>query len=447
MTRATMRLQTPEVFDPLWTRKARYKGAHGGRGSAKSHDRAAACVVAMLEGKKVVGLREVQRSIKDSVKALVESKIETIGVASNFRILRDEITCDSGGAMIFRGLQDHTAESIKSLEGYDIAWGEEAQTLSERSLMLLKPTIRTPGSELWFTWNPRFDTDPIDQFLRGPNKPDNAIIVEANWQQNPFFPPDLREDMERDKRIDYELYLHVWEGQYQRIGEGAYYANELAKLYGQDRICSLPIERNEPVYTAWDIGVDDMTAIWVCQVVGFEMRIIDFMQDRGKDAAYYARWIRDNEYDTGLAILPHDAGSREKGTLKTYEDHVQDAGIRRTIVLGRTNNLMADIQEVRAFLPRCYFDRERCEPLGLKLLGRYRVAMDERLNVPMPRPVKDGSDHCADAFRTLVAGSRYIVSGGRGESPYDNPSLSPNTGRAYTRGRESTDGRYRRAQR
>jgi phage terminase large subunit len=395
--------------------------------SAKSHDRASACVLAMLDGKKIVGLREVQRSIKDSVKALVESKIGTYGMAGSFRILRDEIQCDTGGAMIFRGLQDHTAESIKSLEGYDIAWGEEAQTLSERSLMLLKPTIRAPGSELWFTWNPRFETDPIDRLLRGSDKPDNAIVIEANWQDNPFFPEDLRADMERDKRIDMELYLHVWEGQYQRIGEGAYYANELAKMYAQDRICAIPIERNEPIFTAWDIGVDDMTAIWVCQVVGFETRIIDFIQDRGNDASYYCRWIRDREYDTGIALLPHDAGAREKGTLKTYEDHVNASGISRTVVLPRAQNLMADIQEVRAFLPRCYFDKERCEPVGLKLLGRYRVAMDERMNVPLPRPVKDGSDHCADAFRTLVAGAHYLKpDAGRYLDPNISPNVSPN---------------------
>ena len=404
-----MRIQTPKVFDPLWTRKARYKGSHGGRGSAKSHDRAAACVLAMIEGKKVVGFREVQSSIRESVKSLVEAKIETMGVSDQFTILRDDITCESGGSMIFRGLQDHTAESIKSLEGYQISWCEESQTLSNRSLVLLKPTIRAPGAELWFTWNPRFETDPIDVFLRGPDKPEGAIVVEANWQDNPFFPEDLRADMERDKRIDHELYLHVWEGHYQRIGEGAYFANELARLYSQDRVTSIPAERNEPIFTAFDIGIDDMTAIWVCQPVGRELRIIDFHQDRGHDAAHYAQWVRDRGYDTGTALLPHDAGSHEKGSGRTYEQHLAEAGLVRTVVLPRTNNLMRDIQEVRAFLSRCWFDKHNCEPVGLKLLGRYRVAMDERLNVPLPRPVKDGSDHCADAFRTLAMGAHYLA--------------------------------------
>lgn len=404
-----MDIEVPAVFRPLWEKSARYKGAHGGRGSGKSHDRAAACVIEMMRGKKVVGLREVQRSIKDSVKALVEEKIKASEYAGQFRLLRDDITCDSGGGMIFRGLQDHTAESIKSLEGFQIAWAEESQTLSERSLTLLKPTIRAPGSELWFTWNPRFETDPIDKFLRGPDRPDGCIVVEANYWDNKFFPPDLMSDMERDKRIDHELYLHVWEGKYQHIGEGAYYANELAWLYSHDRITSVPIERNQPIFTAWDIGIDDMTAIWVCQVVGRELHIIDFYQDRGNDAAHYAKWVRDRGYDSGTALLPHDAGHQEKGSGRTYEQHLAEAGIVRTVVLPRTNNLMRDVQEVRTFLPRCWFDKDACEPTGLKLLGRYRVAMDERLNIPLPRPVKDGSDHCADAFRTLAMGAHYLM--------------------------------------
>lgn len=366
-------------------------------------------MVELLKGKKIVGLREVQRSIKDSVKALVEDKIKASEYAGKFRLLQDEILCDSGGAMIFRGLQDHTAESIKSLEGYQIAWAEESQTLSDRSLMLLKPTIRAPGSELWFTWNPRFETDPIDKFLRGPDRPEGAIVVEANYPDNPFFPEDLRGDMERDKRIDHDLYLHVWMGHYQRIGEGAYYANELARLYSQDRITSLPVERNYPIFTAWDIGIDDMTAIWVCQMVGREVHVVDFHQDRGNDAAYYAKWVRDRGYDTGTALLPHDAGHQEKGSGRTYEQHLNEAGLARTVVLPRTNNLMRDVQEVRVFLALCWFDKDHCEPTGLKLLGRYRVAMDERLNIPLPRPVKDGSDHCADAFRTLAMGAHYLT--------------------------------------
>jgi phage terminase large subunit len=432
-----IKLQVPAVFDPLWTQAARYKGAHGGRGSGKSHDRAAACVVQMLGGKRIVGLREVQRSIKNSVKSLVEDKIQALNLLDQFRINQDEIQCLSGGGMIFRGLQDHTAESIKSLEGFHIAWVEEAQTITERSLRLLTPTIRAPGSELWWTWNPRFDTDPVDKLLRGPDRPEGCVVVEANYGDNPFFPPDLRADMERDYRIDPENAKHIWGGDYQRIGEGAYYANELSRLYEQDRICSVPVERNAPVHTAWDIGVDDMTAIWVCQIVGFETRIVDFIQDRGQDAAYYARWVRDREYDTGMALLPHDAGAREKGTLKTYQDHLREAGLVRSVVLGRTANLMGDIQEVRSFLPRCWFDKDRCEPTGLKLLGRYRVAMDERLNIPLPRPVKDGSDHCADAFRALVKGAHYMQV--HGSSPYDNPNISPNVP-----SRTPDDGIYRR---
>ena len=410
-------MPTPQVFAPLWQDDARYKGAWGGRGSAKSHDRAAACVVEMLKGKRIVGVREVQRSIKDSVKLLIEDKANALGCADQFVFLRDEVKCTtSPGGMIFRGLQDHTAESIKSLEGYDIAWVEEAQTISSRSLTLLTPTIRAPGSQLWFTWNPRHDSDPVDRLLRGPEPPANAIVVRANFSDNPFFPEDLRADMERDKRIDPELYAHVWLGDYQRIGEGAYYARELAKAYADNRITSVPVEPNLPISTAWDIGVDDCTAIWVCQPAGREVHLIDYYQDRGYEAAHYARWVRDREYDSGWALLPHDAAAREAGSGRTYQQHLQDAGLARTTVLSRTNDVIGDIQGVRAFLRTCWFDQQRCQT-GLKLLGQYRVEWDEKLNIPRPRPVKDGADHCADAFRALYAGERFLDTDASWDSP------------------------------
>ncbi len=393
-------LDVPAVFQPLWKRHARYKGAWGGRGSGKSHDRAAACVVELLRGERVVGIREVQRSIKDSVKQLVEDKIHAMGLDSDFEVTRDEIRSNSGGLMIFRGLMDYSAESIKSLEGFKYAWVEEAQTITQRSLRLLTPTIRAPGSELFFTWNPRYDHDPVDILLRGVNPPDNAIVVEANHADNPYFPADLRADMERDRLLDEDLYEHVWMGAYQRVGEGAYYAKELNRMRSQGRLCSLPIEREPPIYTGWDLGIDDVTAIWVAQPVGRELHVIDCYENRGVDAKHYADWVKDNEYDTGDALLPHDAGHREKGTARTYEEHLRAAGLRRTRVLPQTRDLLNDIQLVRSFMSRCWFDEKRCKD-GLKALGAYRVEMDEKLLTPRPRPVHDWSSHFADGFRSL----------------------------------------------
>jgi phage terminase large subunit len=407
-------LHTPEVFSPLWERKARYKGAWGGRGSGKSRDRATACVIAMLKGERVVGVREVQLSIRDSVKQLVEDEIERMELLDQFDIVRDEIRCAGGGNMIFRGLKDYSAESIKSLEGYTRCWVEEAQTISERSLRLLLPTIREPGSEFWFTWNPRYDHDPVDHLLRGPHPPDGAVVVNANWPDNPYFPEDLRADMERDQRLDPVLYEHIWMGGYQHIGEGAYYATQLSQARLDDRVTRVPVEPGVLVHTAWDIGIDDCTAIWAAQRVGREVHVVDYVEDRGHDASYYAKWVRDNGYDTGIALLPHDAGHREKGTGRTYEEHLNIAGLRRTQVLPQTSSLMTDIDGVRRFIPLCWFDQDRCAD-GLKALGAYRTEMDYKSRTPKLQPVHDWSSHGADSFRAL---SRILTYTGNAES-YD----------------------------
>jgi phage terminase large subunit len=395
-----IQIQTPDVFLPLWRRPARYKGAHGGRGSGKSHDRATACVAAMMQGLRVAGIREVQRSIKHSVKQLVEDKIEAMGVAGQFDIQRDSLKHRSGGFMIFQGLQDHTAVTIKSLEGFDRAWVEEAQTISRRSLSILTPTIRKPGSELWFTWNPEFDSDAVDVLLRGPNPPSNSVVVSANYWDNPWFPPDLRADMERDRAADPETYEHVWAGGYRALTEGAYFAQQLATVRQEGRICPVPMDAGVAVHSAWDIGIDDCTAIWVAQQVGRQVCIIDYYEDRGQPAAHYARWLKDRGYDSGSAWLPHDAAARDKGTATSYCDHLEDAGIQRVEILPRTKNLLADIDRARSFLSRCAFDADRCRE-GLKALGSYRVEWDYDGETPKRKPVHDWTSHGADAFRAL----------------------------------------------
>jgi phage terminase large subunit len=159
-------------------------------------------------------LREVQKSLKNSVKLLVEDKIRSKGLSERFEILEAEIRTPGGGVIIFQGMQNHTADSIKSLEGFDVAWVEEAQSLSQRSLDLLRPTIRKPGSELWFSWNPNKPTDPVDALLRGEHPPTNAVVVEVNWDANPWLPAELKADMEDDRRRDPDKFLHVWQGHY-----------------------------------------------------------------------------------------------------------------------------------------------------------------------------------------------------------------------------------------
>lgn len=216
--------KTPKVFAPLWQNPARYKGAHGGRGSAKSNDRAQAVLVAMQAkpGCRVVCVREVQNSIKDSVKQLLTDWIDRFELRDQFNVLDSEIRGPSNSLCTFRGMNDQNAATIKSLEGYDIAWWEEAQTASEKSLELLRPTIRNPGSELWFTWNPRFKTDPVDRLLRQ-NPPSNAIVIEANYYDNPWRPDELEEERLHDKRtLDEDKYKHIWLGGYEKASDSQF---------------------------------------------------------------------------------------------------------------------------------------------------------------------------------------------------------------------------------
>lgn len=221
----TLRIETPRVYLPL-LQPSRYKGAHGGRGSGKSHIFADLLVErCVLQPTRAVCVREVQRSLEQSVKRLLEDKIEAHGLSRLFRVMNTHIETPNDGIIIFNGMQNHTAESIKSLEGYDIAWVEEAQSLSERSLTLLRPTIREDDSELWFSWNPRFPTDPVDLLLRGANRPPNSVVVQSTYRNNPWFPEVLRAEMEWDKARDPEKYAHVWLGEYERHSEARVFKN------------------------------------------------------------------------------------------------------------------------------------------------------------------------------------------------------------------------------
>jgi hypothetical protein len=222
------RIRFPEVFQPL-TRPARYKGAWGGRGSGKSHFFGGYLVLAALRRQiRAVCLREVQNSIKDSVKQLIEDKISEYGLSSEFEITDAEIRGPNDSLFVFRGLKNHNAASIKSLEGFNVAWVEEAQTVTQKSLDLLIPTIRAQDSEIWFSWNPDQPTDPVDVLMKT-NPPEGAVVVRANYSDNPFFPAVLEADMRRDRQADPAKYAHVWLGEYQNLADTQLISWDLVK--------------------------------------------------------------------------------------------------------------------------------------------------------------------------------------------------------------------------
>lgn len=265
----TLRIETPEVFEALLG-PARYKGAHGGRGSGKSHFFAELLIERCLMAKTdAVCVREVQRTLKQSVKKLLEVKIEALGVGKMFEVQDTQIKTPFGGLIIFEGMANHTADSIKSLEGFDIAWVEEAQSLSQRSLDLLRPTLRKDGSELWFSWNPSLETDPVDVFLRPEDPkdmPPDAVVVEANYRDNPWLPDVLLQEAEYDQKRDPDKYAHVWLGKYQQNSEARVFKNWTIEEFER------PIGTHHRLGADWGFAVDP-TCLIRCDIDGRKLYV------------------------------------------------------------------------------------------------------------------------------------------------------------------------------
>lgn len=223
----------------------------------------------MDQSSRSVCVREVQKSLAQSVKRLLELKIEQMNAGAYFEVQEAVIKSTKGdGLIIFQGMQNHTAESIKSLEGYDRAWCEEAQSLSQRSLDLLRPTIRKPGSEIWFTWNPSQSTDPVDTLLRSANPPPDAVVLEVNYADNPWFPDVLRAEMEYDKRRDPDKYAHVWCGAYLRNSESRVFRNWAIEEF------EAPPDAIHRLGADWGFAVDPTTLVR-CHIIGRKL-YIDF---------------------------------------------------------------------------------------------------------------------------------------------------------------------------
>jgi phage terminase large subunit len=306
---SALELDVAAVFEPL-LHPAPYKGAHGGRGSGKSWFFAERLVIDSLTnpGLRSVCLREVQKDLKDSAKLLIEDKIQSLGLGKMFDVQRDLIATPGGGQIIFRGMQDYNAESIKSLEGFHRAWIEEAQTLSKRSLALLRPTIREDGAEIWASWNPRKKTDAIDEFLRGDHPPTGAVVVQANWKDNPFFPNRLEQERQHDLEAYPDQYQHIWEGDYVSIFSGAYFATQLTSAKQAGRITQLNADPLMTIRAAWDLGGTgqnaDATAIWIYQNVGPKVIVLDYYEAVGQPLASHVNWLRDNGYAKGAVHPP-----------------------------------------------------------------------------------------------------------------------------------------------
>jgi phage terminase large subunit len=403
---STLKIPTAKVFEPLLER-ARYKGIFGGRGSGKSHFFAELLVETCQaeRGTLAVCIREAQRTLAQSSKRLIENKIAALGLGHRFRIFSDKIETPGDGLVIFRGMQDHTAEAMKSLEGFRIAWIDEAQTLSARSLSLLRPTIRAEASELWASWNPRRKSDAIDDFFRA-RKPSGAVVVQANWRDNPWFPAVLEDERKLDLDHFPERYDHIWEGDYARAFEGAYFAQLLQEARTQGRIGKVAADPLLPLRAFIDIGGAGATAdaftIWIVQWVGNEIRVLDYYEAVGQVLAFHVNWLRSNRYAQAILYLPHDGVAANNITGKRYEDHLREAGftVEPPVKNQGRGAAMMRIEALRRLGPQLWFNEATTEP-GRDALGFYHERKDDTRGVGLG-PEHDWSSHAADALGLMA---------------------------------------------
>lgn len=392
-------VEVAEVYVPL-LKDARYKGAFGGRGSGKSHFFAEQLILrAASRPTRAVCIREVQDTIKDSVRQLLVDKIASLGIGYALEILETEIRGKFNNSLIiFRGMQSYNADNIKSLENFDIAWVEEAQALSERSFDLLRPTIRAEGSELWFSWNPRHKSDVVDAFFRGPVAFPGAICIEANWQDNPWFPDVLKTEMEQDYATDPDKAAHVWGGGYETITEGSYYARLIIQAEKDGRIRDFEIDRKLPVHTAWDLGKGERNPIWCFQVKDGVPHVVDILIPETDELSDWVAWLNAKAYH-GTDFVPHDVMTQEWGTTRTRFETLQKLGRRPARVAS------VSVQDgrgaARETISRAVFHKTNCER-GIDGLRHYRREWDSEMGRFKDTPVKDWADHIADGFRYLA---------------------------------------------
>lgn len=366
------------------------------------------------EGLRWLCVREVQKSLKESAKRLIEDKLSQYGLgeAQGFKVFKDVIELPKDGVITFVGMQDHTSDSVKSFEGYHRAWVEEAQSLSDRSLTLLRPTIRADGSELWFSWNPNRPTDPVDQMLRSAKTPTGSIVVKANWRDNPWFPAVLEQERQDCLANQPERYGHIWEGEYATVYEGAYFAEHLTRCELENRIGFYARDPLLKVYAVWDIGGtsdrSDATAIWIVQFIGDEIRWLNHYEVIGQPFDAHVNWLRSNGYEDAVCVLPHDARKHDVVYDVTPEGFLRSAGfVVDTVPNQGRGAALQRIDALRAVFNRCTFNRETTKG-GREALGWYHEKRDEVRQIGLG-PDHDWSSHTADAAGLVAVYARGIA--------------------------------------
>jgi len=397
ISKAIKNVQFPQklafLFEPC-----RYKICFGGRGGAKSWGISRALLILGAKSPlRILCAREFQTSIKDSVHKLLCDQIDSMGLTSFYEITDKSIRGKNGTEFFFVGLRNNVT-NVKSIEGVDKCWVEEAQTVSKTSWNVLIPTIRKEGSEIWVSFNPELDTDETYQrFVL--NSPENCKVVKINWSDNPWFPETLRLEKDALRDRDIEAYNTVWEGLCRQTVDGAIFARELQMSELENRITRVPYDATKPVHAVFDLGWSDATAIWFVQFIGMETRLIRYVEDSQKTISDYLAKMQTYGYVYDTLWLPHDAENKTLAAAGRSIDQIIRAAGYKTKIIPRTP-IVDSINAARTLFRNCWFDRENCYD-GLQCLRHYRYEVDPETKQFSKQPLHNNYSHGADAFRML----------------------------------------------
>lgn len=401
MSTSNPKIQIPEAFiDLLTLSKWRNKVYYGGRGGAKSHNFARSLLIlGAQQPLRIACAREIQKSIKDSVYQLLCDVIRSHELESFYTIMSDRIKGENGTTFLFLGLK-HNITGVKSLEGVDIVWVEEAENVSDNSWEVLIPTIRKENSEIWVSFNSKYRSDPTYvRFVQ--NAGDDTLVKKVTYADNPFFPEVLDKERLKLKAVDTDAYNHIWEGDFDERKEGSVYGKQIQAAREDGRITNVPYDPAYEVWTAWDLGFGDATAIWWLQYVGRELRWIDYYESTGELLDHYVQIVKSKPYNYRIkpVALPHDgnAGNIRGGSVS---DQLKSMGLDN-IVLERESDITPGINLVRQALSYSVFDRENCRD-GLHALENYTYEWNEDKQRFSNRPLHDWSSDAADAARYAV---------------------------------------------
>lgn len=437
----------PKIYRPL-DLPYRYKVMYGGRGSAKSWTVARKLLLLGTQYPlRILCTRELQKSIKQSVHKLLSLQIDRLGLKGFYKITDHSIKGINGTEFMFMGIRMNVDE-IKSTEGINICWIEEAHSLTEASWDIIDPTVRIGikegapfDSEIWVTYNTRFKHDHIHRTFVVNKPPDGSWVQRINHGDNKYFPDVLRRQMEAMKEIDFEKYLNIWEGEIKSLADGAIFGKQIIEAKKNNRVIYIPIQKNCEVETFWDLGLDDYTAVWFMQRVGKEYQFIDYFQGRLEDVEYYTRFVKELRYLYGTHYMPHDAPHKRLGMTRTIEEQFKDGGMEPIEIVPRTPDKQSAIQATREVFPNCWFHKgkdltqpdHQCEgyiewlpyelntrskrmEVGFEALSNYRYKYNDDDDVYLKKPHHDWASNGADAFQQFGQNYELMLraSGGSG---------------------------------